>query len=318
MSGRLIILPKKSYCPWNPQNVERVLRDERRHAEAQEQAAAREETAQAQQRLDTIKGKKNTNMQRNIANEDPVEEESQSEGGRFSLFAQEEQAAARLISSTTTSTSEQKNAKSSSDGIQPLYLGQSAKDVATFYKRENSRALSSSTEKRLKSSMDPMGQFDIQSLPHSQAQEEEEPKLSAKSSQSEQRSSRHKHSNQKIKRKHKRDNDKRHLSQSTDDDSSSDTSSSDDSRRRHRKHRRKSSSRHRRKERKHSQHRKRDGKQRKSESSRDHCRDSIEELRKRRLEREEQEKQRQDSVLHGRATLSRKYQDQYNPGLSRR
>ena len=318
MSGRLIILPKKSYCPWNPQNVERVLRDERRHAEAQEQAAAREETAQAQQRLDTIKGKKNTNMQRNIANEDPVEEESQSEGGRFSLFAQEEQAAARLTSATT-STSEQKNAKSSSDGIQPLYLGQSAKDVATFYKRENSRALSSSTEKRLKSSMDPMGQFDIQSLPHSQAQEEEEPKLSAKkSSPSEQRSSRHKHSNQKIKRKHKRDNDKRHLSQSTDDDSSSDTSSSDDSRRRHRKHRRKSSSRHRRKERKHSQHRKRDGKQRKSESSRDHCRDSIEELRKRRLEREEQEKQRQDSVLHGRATLSRGYQDQYNPGLSRR
>lgn len=29
MSGRLIILPKKNYCPWNPQNLERVLRDER-------------------------------------------------------------------------------------------------------------------------------------------------------------------------------------------------------------------------------------------------------------------------------------------------
>ena len=29
MSGRLIILPKKTYCPWNPQNLERVLRDER-------------------------------------------------------------------------------------------------------------------------------------------------------------------------------------------------------------------------------------------------------------------------------------------------
>jgi hypothetical protein len=36
MSGRLIILPKKSYCPWNKSNVERVLRDERQHAEAQE------------------------------------------------------------------------------------------------------------------------------------------------------------------------------------------------------------------------------------------------------------------------------------------
>ena len=29
MSGRLIILPKKTYCPWNPQSLERVLRDER-------------------------------------------------------------------------------------------------------------------------------------------------------------------------------------------------------------------------------------------------------------------------------------------------
>jgi len=29
MSGRLILLPKKSYTPWNPQNIERVLRDER-------------------------------------------------------------------------------------------------------------------------------------------------------------------------------------------------------------------------------------------------------------------------------------------------
>jgi hypothetical protein len=29
MSGRLIITTKKTYCPWNPANVERVLRDER-------------------------------------------------------------------------------------------------------------------------------------------------------------------------------------------------------------------------------------------------------------------------------------------------
>ncbi len=33
MSGRLIILPKKSYNPWNPQNTERVQRDERLHKE---------------------------------------------------------------------------------------------------------------------------------------------------------------------------------------------------------------------------------------------------------------------------------------------
>ena len=29
MSGRLIITTKKTYCPWRPENVERILRDER-------------------------------------------------------------------------------------------------------------------------------------------------------------------------------------------------------------------------------------------------------------------------------------------------
>lgn len=33
MSGRLVILPKKTYTPWNPQNVERVMKDERLHKE---------------------------------------------------------------------------------------------------------------------------------------------------------------------------------------------------------------------------------------------------------------------------------------------
>jgi hypothetical protein len=36
MSGRLVILPKKTYCPWKPENVERVLCDERFDRERRE------------------------------------------------------------------------------------------------------------------------------------------------------------------------------------------------------------------------------------------------------------------------------------------
>ena len=41
MSGRLIILPKKSYCPWNPDNVARVERDEAAHRQDQERRLSR-------------------------------------------------------------------------------------------------------------------------------------------------------------------------------------------------------------------------------------------------------------------------------------
>ena len=55
MSGRLIILPKKSYCPWNPENVERVLRDEREHAEKIEQEAKKQKAAESRKRLNALK-----------------------------------------------------------------------------------------------------------------------------------------------------------------------------------------------------------------------------------------------------------------------
>ena len=47
MSGRLTILPKKTYCPWKPENIERVLRDERLERERLENEAKRETEAAA-------------------------------------------------------------------------------------------------------------------------------------------------------------------------------------------------------------------------------------------------------------------------------
>ena len=41
MSGRLVILPKKTYCPWKPENIERVLRDERLERERLEKERKR-------------------------------------------------------------------------------------------------------------------------------------------------------------------------------------------------------------------------------------------------------------------------------------
>jgi hypothetical protein len=48
-SGRLISLPKKSYCPWKPENVERASRDERlekERSEKQQQEQAQEAAAE--------------------------------------------------------------------------------------------------------------------------------------------------------------------------------------------------------------------------------------------------------------------------------
>jgi hypothetical protein len=42
MSGRLIILPHKSWHVWNRDNVEKVKRDERLHKEEQERKAERQ------------------------------------------------------------------------------------------------------------------------------------------------------------------------------------------------------------------------------------------------------------------------------------
>lgn len=50
MSGRLIITTKKTYCPWNPANVERVLRDERLERERIERQQQQEQSTEEERR----------------------------------------------------------------------------------------------------------------------------------------------------------------------------------------------------------------------------------------------------------------------------
>ncbi len=53
----LKILPKKRWHVWNQDNVERVLRDERLHAEEQEAKVKQQAAAEHEARLETLKAR---------------------------------------------------------------------------------------------------------------------------------------------------------------------------------------------------------------------------------------------------------------------
>lgn len=109
MSGRLIITTKKTYCPWNQQNVERVLRDERLERERIERETVAEKSAALAKRRgepDNLESESSRTLTRHI-----------------NLFPEAEEAELRLAqgigfgASTTTKNAEKK------DGIMPVPLG---------------------------------------------------------------------------------------------------------------------------------------------------------------------------------------------------
>ncbi|GAB5035816.1 Hypothetical protein NocV09_03000280 [Nannochloropsis oceanica] len=64
MSGRLIILPKKSWHVWNQDNREKVLRDERLHREEQDERAEQQRTVDREHRLDVLRRRKRMREER--------------------------------------------------------------------------------------------------------------------------------------------------------------------------------------------------------------------------------------------------------------
>lgn len=97
MSGRLIITTKKSYCPWNAANVERVLRDERLERE----------------RLEKQQSEDNQSLQQQHEHE---EGEPQ---GHINLFPEAREAEIRLTPGATDNIDK----KNSNNGVLPVPLG---------------------------------------------------------------------------------------------------------------------------------------------------------------------------------------------------
>ena len=319
MSGRLIILPKKSYCPWNPSNVERVLRDEREHAESQEREASQQKQESSRARLQLLHNKGR------VSDGEAAAVESSSGSGsdkrrspqvevaaqHVNLFAVEEEAHRKRVEDATAIDS--RKGKQKNNGIMPLYLGQSAQTDSFYLKggdhflsKDDQDKASNPKEDRLKSRMDPMKEFvRAETAPRRVAAPSEEPSIKPATKKS---------SHNKRKHKHRRGSSKQRLdSSSSDSDSSSSsrTSSDDDDdsyeRRRRRRKRRKSSS-----------SRKRGSREKKSKIDKASPQNAVEELRRKRAEREAKERLRQERVIaSAEGHVHSKYQDQYHPGLSR-
>lgn len=137
MSGRLIISSKKTYCPWKPENVEKVLKDEAEH-KRKEEAAVRDESATTRKML--------------------LEKRMETQKGHFNLFSPEEQA---VIGSSAETAQKVK------PGIMPVYLDTSSKQKKPFYLNSKAFVGGSQAQRSIdtqrKRAMDPMQEFGSQS-----------------------------------------------------------------------------------------------------------------------------------------------------------
>ena len=103
MSGRLTILPKKTYCPWKPENVERVLRDERLERERIE--------------------KEKDNTRRGAST---VQNAHATDNGHINLFPEAKEAELRLANgggATKNEIAPHRNANDTLSGVLPIPLG---------------------------------------------------------------------------------------------------------------------------------------------------------------------------------------------------
>jgi hypothetical protein len=301
MSGRLIILPKKSYCPWNKNNVERVLRDERQHAEAQEREESLRDQESSRARLQTLRERKESQGGAAESRLDDKIVQAQ----HVNLFSVEEEEHRKRAENATAIDS--RKGKRTNSGIMPLYLGHSARKDSFYLKTgdhlpKDQNERSNPKEDRLKSRMDPMKEFVARGEPTSRVASPSEQPSKEPATATQPSSSIRKH------RRHRRSSE-RNLDPSSDSDSSSSASSLEDSDSRERRRRR------RRKRRKHSSQ-KQGSREKKSKVN--DSRNSLDELRRRRAEREEKERNRQERVIASSERHKHaRYQDQYHPGLSR-
>jgi hypothetical protein len=141
MSGRLIILPKKSYCPWKPENVERVLRDERLDQERRdkEQEQMRQEESRARMRAFKKDPEQQNEQQRHI-----------------NLFEQEEQTVNERAVKGIKASGLQVATFGQVTRTNPFYLQISLPLSSKIYSED---AGTSMKERKRKAAIDPMHTF---------------------------------------------------------------------------------------------------------------------------------------------------------------
>jgi hypothetical protein len=188
MSGRLIILPKKSYCPWKPENVQRVLRDEARHRQQESQQALQEGRKTRQLALSSSSSLRLKRQKQQREPPSAGEDESGNPGGggglrHVNLFESEEKAelerhhlpdhpitTTRAISSSSRSDGLRRCRYVEEDHQQPFYLRRdpysSSNGVAVASSSSETRSALEHTqraykerEERRKSELDPMANF---------------------------------------------------------------------------------------------------------------------------------------------------------------
>jgi len=125
MSGRLTILPKKTYCPWKPENIERVLRDERLERERIEKESAN--VAKHKQRLQLQDGRRDGSIRRD-GNGDIKSNEESKERGHINLFPEAKEAELRLTHTSSLPNQQQQQTnnngiKVDESGVAPIPLG---------------------------------------------------------------------------------------------------------------------------------------------------------------------------------------------------
>ncbi|KAL7524903.1 hypothetical protein ACHAWF_001129 [Thalassiosira exigua] len=106
MSGRLTILPKKSYCPWNPENVERVLRDERLERERLEKDQNEKARAEDERRRRRREGEDGTTTD-----------------GHVNLFPEAKDAELRLARGLAPKPGGASTIRTEGSGVLPVPLG---------------------------------------------------------------------------------------------------------------------------------------------------------------------------------------------------
>lgn len=181
MSGRLVILPKKSYCPWKPENVQRVLRDEAQH---ERQVAQHERQAESRARREAlVHHALESNL---LQRQSPHRKDDDYSPRHINLFEAEEQAdehASLLLLQRDQGRhqrpwiSDQSNERSAS--IQSDYgttrrIARSAPHPSQqpFYLRDNpysgtapspghAREALEARERQRKASLDPMAQYSV-------------------------------------------------------------------------------------------------------------------------------------------------------------